>query len=530
VLMTFNTDQDSTRVTNDVRAALSVTGNGIATLTTTANDGLDAAKAAFARASLRSMSAGDRPRDAGFERRLREQADRALRPRLSAAHQRLGARAGASLNAIPTGITTAAVPTVGQLMSLNTSLETCDTTKGVNRRVGRVVAVTDKAVVVADTANPTGGFTETEYRNYGLAFDTLAYPVDVANFGSESDVDKNGRSIIFFTSAVNAMTPRNAAYYVGGFFYERDLFQNTAPKSQDYCGGSNDAEMFYMLVPDPNGRVNGNVFRKGFVDSVTVGTLAHEFQHLINASRRIYVNDTDNWEDTWLNEGLSHVAEELVFDREAGLTSRTRLDSTALNATKVRSAFNFYMSSGNISRLGEYFTSSETNSPYADNDDLATRGATWAFLRYAADRANGTDATLWQKLVSTTKLNGMPNLRAALGLDAATMTDWFRDWTVANFVDGFAGGTLDPRYTYRSWNFRSVMGALKTPRNIIVYPAYPLQTRTLANGVAETPSIRGGAAAYFRFSVGSGKQGRIVTAGNGATLPSTVAISVVRTK
>ncbi|AHG88436.1 Peptidase M30, hyicolysin [Gemmatirosa kalamazoonensis] len=523
VLVAFNTEQDSLRVTTDVRTSLSVTGNGIAEI--------NAATAAFARAPLDPAAADEPRRDVRFEQALRERAGAELRPRLAAAHLRAPRPAGLALS-VASAATTAAVPAVGQLLSLNTSMETCDTTKagGIRRRTGRVVAVTDKAIVVADTANPPNGFTDAEYRAYGVAFDTLAYPVDVANFGGESDVDKNGRSIIFFTSAVNLLTPRNADYYVGGFFYERDLFQNSAPKSSDFCGGSNFAEMFYMLVPDPTGRVNGNVFRKGFVDSVTVGTLAHEFQHLINASRRIYVNNADNWEDTWLNEGLSHVAEELVFQREAGITTRTRLDSTAINASRVRSAFNFYMQGGNISRLAEYFQSSEGSSPYADNDDLETRGATWAFLRYAADRVNGNDAALWQKLVTNTKLNGMPNLRAALGVDQATLTEWFRDWSIANFVDGVPGVTLDPRYAYRSWNFRSVMASLRSARNILLYSAYPIVTHTLRDGLAERPALRGGAAAYFRFTVGGGKQARILTAGSGAPLPANVALSVVRTR
>jgi hypothetical protein len=532
VLVTFNTDQDSSRVTNDVRAALNVTANGIAAITPSAGEELAPEAPSALRALLRSTTADLPRRDAAFDRGLRARAGRDLTARLAAAHANTGARTGASLNLVPSRPNAVAVPAVGQLLSLNTSLETCDTSVagGIKRRTGRVVAITDKAIVVADTANPAGGFTDAEYRAYGVAFDTLAYPIDVANFGGESDIDKNGRSIIFFTSAVNGMTPRNADYYVGGFFYERDLFQNTAPKSKDFCAGSNYAEMFYMLVPDPTGRVNGNVFRKGFVDSVTVGTLGHEFQHLINASRRIYVNDTDNWEDTWLNEGLSHIAEELLFDRAAGLTARTRLDSLTLKPSKIMSAFNYYVSAGNIQRLASYFVDAEGRSPYSDNDDLETRGATWAFLRYAADRANGNDTALWQKLVATTKLNGMPNLRAALGVDAATLTDWFRDWAVANYADGFAGGALDARYTYRSWNFRSVMGALRTPRNLVVYPTYPLQTRTLTNGRVQTPRIRGGAAAYFRFAVGSGNQGRIITVGDGAKLPANIAVSVLRTR
>jgi hypothetical protein len=287
--------------------------------------------------------------------------------------------------------------------------------------------------------------------------------------------------------------------------------------------------MFYMLVPDPFGQVNGVRFTKGFVDSVTVGTLGHEFQHLINAGRRLYVNDAPTWEDTWLNEGLSHIAEELVFERAAGLTTRTRLDSTALLAPSVRSAFNFFLAKGNFLRLTSYLPVAETSSPYADNDDLETRGATWTFLRYAADRVNGNDVTLWQKLVASTKVAGMPNLTAALGISSTTLADWFRDWTVANYVDGYAAGPLDPRDTYRSWDLRSVIGALKSGGRPS-YPVYPLVSHTLSDGVALTPSIRGGGAAYFRFSVGAGKLGRITTVGRGAPLPSNVVVSVVRTR
>ena len=91
-------------------------------------------------------------------------------------------------------------------------------------RTGRVAAVTSKAVVVADTANPVGGFTDDEYRAIGVTFDTLTDPVDVAAFGQPTDIDNNGgRSILFFTSAVNALTPRNSSSVVLGFFYSRDI-------------------------------------------------------------------------------------------------------------------------------------------------------------------------------------------------------------------------------------------------------------------------------------------------------------------
>jgi hypothetical protein len=546
VLVAFNTDQDQTRATNGVNASVNVLGNGIATIGGGAADLLAASGASFSRGFSRGFSPGVVPgfdvtsvvepmrRDEGFDLALRARAEHELAPQMTAAREERQVRASRSAGvSYSLAAQAAQVPQVGQLVTLNAGMEPCDTTKSgaLNRRVGRVAAVTDKAIVVADTLNPAGGFTDAEYQAFGVAFDTLAYPVDVANFGTETDIDKNGRSIIFFTSAVNALTPAHATYYVGGFFYERDLFPNNVPVKQGGCGASNDAEMFYMLVPDPTGKVNGNVFSKSFVNGVTVGTLGHEFQHLINAGRRLYVNDAPDWETTWLNEGLSHIAEELVFYKAAGVASHGRLDATTIKASAtVKSAFNAYMATGNFSRLPTFLVTAETTSPYADNDELETRAATWQFLRYAADRVNGDDAALFKQLVATTKLRGLANLQAALGVSATALGDWFRDWATANFVDGYAAG-LDPRFAYRSWNFRGTLGGLKNSNGTLAYPTYPILSRTLADGVAQTPSIRAGAAAYFRFAVGAGKTARLAVAGGGSSaLSPNVVVSVVRTK
>ena len=40
--------------------------------------------------------------------------------------------------------------------------------------------------------------------------------------------------------------------------------------------------MFYLLVPDPDGTVNNNKRTKDEVTTLNLGTIAHEFQHLIN--------------------------------------------------------------------------------------------------------------------------------------------------------------------------------------------------------------------------------------------------------
>src|SRR5256714_7395126 len=215
-------------------------------------------------------------------------------------------------------------PQIGELLKLNTnSSSACS---NAFMRTGRVVAITDRAIVVADTANPTDGFTTADYQSFGAAFDTLVYPVDTVNFGGPTDVDKNQRVILFFTRAVNELTPPSVNYYVGGFFFSRDLFPTTQNNGVAGCATSNFAEMFYMLAPDPAGIINGNTRTIDFVKSVTVATLAHEFQHLINASRHLYVNlGSSAFEDTFLDEGLAHVAEELAFYRSSGLSPRQNI-------------------------------------------------------------------------------------------------------------------------------------------------------------------------------------------------------------
>jgi hypothetical protein len=403
---------------------------------------------ALARATLRAGDAG------AFVHRLAPTAS-GLRANVAPAPS---ASSAAELPTPATVLQT--LPRTGQLLRLNARVTSaCDTVSSAFR-VGRVAAITERTIIVADTANPAGGFTDAEYRNFGLTFDTLAYPVDVANFGTPSDVDKNSRVIVFFTRAVNEQTPRNVDYVVGGFFWERDLFPNNVSRDKGGCAGSNAAELFYMLVPDPTGSINGHGRSKAYVNEQTVGTLAHEFQHLINASRRLYVTDTDEYESVWLNEGLSHIAEELVFYRAASLAPRARLTSAALrNTSATYDMFTLY-GNDNLRRVLTYIRNPESRSPFGEDDELETRGATWQFLRYAADRligAGGREADLWRKLVDSKRI-GRRNLQEALG-PAIPLDDWFRDWAVSNFADAQATPlpNLDARYTNPSWAYRNIL-------------------------------------------------------------------------
>jgi hypothetical protein len=274
---------------------------------------------------------------------------------------------------------------VGDLVRLNVNgNDAC--TNGIYH-VARVEAISDRAIILSDTLNPKNGFTTAEYQDYATKFDTLVYPLDEGAFGAPTDIDNNGRVGIVFTLAVNELTPAGSGSYVGGFTYSRDLFPVVASSRAEACPTSNQGEFFYALAPDPTGVVNNNRRTTGFVDSATVPVLAHELQHLINASRKLYVNtNATGFEVKWLDEGLAHIAEELLFYRESGITPRLNVDVTAIRASSATLvAFNYDMS-GNASRYRSYLVTPSTTSPYAGDDSLSTRGAAWDWLRYLADQ------------------------------------------------------------------------------------------------------------------------------------------------
>ena len=485
-------------------ASLDFTSTGASTVTTPP---LARVPVGVATLSLSAFAGSTTPAlfatPAGFDARLRESERRALTPLIPSARAwRRAVGDGTSLR--PSFSTSAAPYTVGQIVQLNvrsgnTFADACETP---DMRTGRVVAVTDKAVVIADQANPTGGYTDAEYQSIGVTFDTLVYDLDSKAFGAPEDIDTNGKIILFFTRAVNELTPPNSQSLVGGFFYARDLFPKTATQTLDACATSNVAEMFYLLVADPNGVVNGNRRDKATVQRLTISTTAHELQHLINASRRLYVNtSSEDFEDVWLNEGLSHIAEELLFYRESGLSPRQNIDTNLVRSSqRIVNAYNNDQSS-NFGRFRQYLGRPSTSSPYAPDDELWTRGATWAFLRYAADHQGTGDGDVWFRLTNSVT-EGTNNLQNVFGADISGL---FRDWATSSFTDDVPGTAA--RWQQPSWHFRSMYKLLTSnPNSIPPTPGtYPLNTVTVGDGAPLTVLINGGGVAFVRFAVAGGQ-------------------------
>ncbi|MGH7619819.1 MAG: hypothetical protein ACREPM_21610 [Gemmatimonadaceae bacterium] len=505
-LVAFYGDPDSSKI-----QSLAVTGRGAtAVLTADVVPTLDAAVVPSPLVQRAPNTAQD-----AFDVRLREMARRDLTPLIPAARARR--QLGAATAAIPANVT------VGTLVTLNAQgIFSCTQAKP---RVARVAGVSNTAIVVADTANPKfDGFTDAEYQGFATMFDTLINPLDVQNFGQPSDIDGNGKVIIFFTKEVNALTPKTGAGgVIGGFFFERDLFPLATQNGLDGCAGSNFAEMFYMLVPDSLS-VYSISQPKSYVSRVTPGTLAHEYQHLINASRRIYVNNANSFEDTWLNEGLSHVAEELLFYRVSGLLSRSNIGISQLNSQALVNAFNSYQIDNTL-RFEVFLDKPNATSVYGGLDSLETRGAAWNLLRYLADHAAGSEVSTWQALVNSTT-TGQLNLARVFGGNYMTQIG---NWAISVLSDDVAG-VSDARYLEQSWNMRSIFPNL-VDSNGNRLGSYPLRVFGLSDQSPVSTSVWAGGTAYLKFSVSPGSQASIDW-GTTAGLPVSplMQFTVVRTK
>jgi hypothetical protein len=228
-------------------------------------------------------------------------------------------------------------------------------------------------------------------------------------------------------------------------------------------------------------------------------------------------------EDPWLNEGLSHIAEELLFFRSSGRAPRQNLDASGFKDSLFVAAYSTY-ENNNFNRYKIYLARPEQQAP-VDFDpfvvDLATRGAIWNFLRFAADHlpAASQENSFWFNLVNT-KATGIANLTAVLGKPPNSL---FRDWAISVFLDDNAPN-VDPRFQLLSWNLRSAMTNGGTSL------AFPLATKTLLDNVNSTTTLVGLGVSFFRFSVPTSQDALLTVTSGGQVLPSTVQLALVRVR
>ena len=298
-----------------------------------------------------------------------------------------------------------------------------------DKATAEVRLITARGVFYVDVEAATS-LTEADLVRFGQLFDDPIYPTDVEVFGEPSDIDNNDRILILLTPKVNALTPRGAGSFIAGYFYGCDLV------SASRCSGTNRAEIFYSLVPDPAAKWGDARSAAAVMNSVPT-VLAHEFQHMINFARR---NQT--MESLWLSEGLAHTAEEIVAERLAARgETQTAARFMAGNTTNTQ---RFLASPSVVDQLTE-----------EPPGTLESRGAAWLFLKYLRGHFGGHD--LLRRLTASSRTS-------TANVAAETGTPWDRlraDFGIAIAADGapeLAGATLDARHRFVGYSPRAALG------------------------------------------------------------------------
>ena len=339
--------------------------------------------------------------------------------------------------------------------------------------------------IYVDNAAPAPGVTQAELDSLRSVFDTRLYETDTLAFGRESDIDQNGMVIVLMTGKVNSLVTASqctSTGFVAGFFFGADLI-TTAP----FASGNN-GEIFYSIVPDPSGSLSCAHSVTTVMELVPV-TFVHEFQHMISFNQHVLKSNLlSPPEELWLNEGLSHYAEE-----NGG---RTFLPDTATFCRYVV---------GDVYNSGLYFGAPQ-NFFVVDSagiGGLANRGAYWLFVRYLVDQLAPTagSANAVTRQLDGTFLTGAANVsNVAGGTPFATIV---QRWGLANYVSDLPGFTAPPELEYATWKFRSDYQTIRTSCapfvNTSSLPSQlPLLPPTLAGSAAQVSGVlRAGSGDYY---------------------------------
>ncbi|MGH7717643.1 MAG: hypothetical protein ACREON_02205 [Gemmatimonadaceae bacterium] len=340
---------------------------------------------------------------------------------------------------------------------------------------------------------PSSGFTDQEVVALGQLFDRDLFDLAIANFGTVSDIDANERVIVLLTPVVNRLTPASSCAsqgFVTGFFTGFDL-TNTG-------SSSNRAEIFYALVPDPSGQLSC-AHSVAQIKSLVPATFIHELQHMISFNEHVLVRN-GSAEELWLNEGLSHIAEEIAslyyerrFPAPQGRTNPQQIfpDSAGPFIT------------GNLINSYRYLASTGSTSvtSVAGTGSLGERGATWLFLRWLGDHKG--DA-IFKRLVQTNQI-GIANITAQAGEPFRAL---FGDFSIAVYTDSIPGTArtqVPERFRFESRNLRQLYQTLFNASQSGGQPSpsvprpFPIELRTLPPDQQASDNMLPGTMEHFEI-------------------------------
>jgi len=378
----------------------------------------------------------------------------------------------------------------------------------------RTVTATARAVgqhiaIFVDTAAPANGLSQEDLDSLRSVFDNRLYGADTAAFGRESDITGDSVVIVLMTPLVNKLVTKAECAksgFIAGFFFGADIDPAFATDSR-----FNHTEIFYTLVADRDSTLSCAHTALQVARLVPV-TLVHEFQHMISYNQHV-LKRGGNAEVLWLNEGLSHLAEELGARTYAsGTPEYTRF--------VIGNLFDAYLFLDSTYR---HFLL-----PTEGIGKLAERGAAWLFVRYLVDQYGGATT----RALLETNQTGAANVAAVTG---APFTQTVTRWALANWVSDLtvAGFTPSSELRYTSWSFRTTYASLHAQDAMNFPKPFPLvPTVGPGDAVNLLGTLRAGSGQYHRVLQDPGDGGftLLFGTGGGGPLPASVVprLTVIR--
>jgi hypothetical protein len=355
--------------------------------------------------------------------------------------------------------------------------------------------VSGKVAIFVDQAATTAqSYTAADLTNIGQLFDNYLYPIDTTNFGRESDIDGDGFVEVLMTPQINRLSGNcnTTKSVILGYFFSLDLEPSQT--------GSNGAEIFYSIVPDPDNTTC--TVPKSFAEDNLGPTFIHEFQHMISYNRHVLVAGGQS-EDTWLNEGLSHYAEEL------GGRLIPDAQNPLLQSPQENTLGQF--ASGDYDNAYTYLRNPEGAALIesdASNGTLNERGANWLMVKWLGNQFGTTPATpadsaqfkvpstdFTLKLENTNRL-GADNVAQQAGQPFSDLVTY---WQAANYLDDLPGFTpANARLQYVGFNLRAALAQLGRS------PAFPLVPDTTSGSYTHAGTLQQGSAHHVRILQGAG--------------------------
>jgi len=339
-------------------------------------------------------------------------------------------------------------------------------------------------------------------KNVANNFDSIIYPRMMATFGIQEKMyvdgilvaentmeladwmgDRDGKLTILLLDIQDNYVPNSNHSRMTGYFSSKDLLSSQAH--------SNGADMLYIDTnPDLPGSMESNK------------TIAHEMQHLMNFVTSFLLRSDGDGNihemDTWINEGLSAIAEWVY----SGLYSENRWTHYNADPTGL-------IQKGNNFFIWDNHTREHRDARY---DDYAT-----VYLFFHWLRLQTGNNTIFKNIISSTESNYRAVTEAANeAMKGRGYNDWgtlLKTWLAANYINASSGP-----YGYASDSTLGKVKAKTVPagtKSVRLYPGEGVYSLANAGSLwpVERKNIR-----YAGLAVESPQLSDTETFANGALL------------